>query len=236
MILGTYHMAGSTDLVVPDAGDALSPQRQAEIADLVARLTTFAPTRVAVEAPASAMTKVNAQFEAYRRGEYTLTRNEIDQVGFRLAAELGLDRLECIDERMDMHLDEVIQFAGEHQPALVDRIMTLVGELESATGRLTREGSVVEILRYMNSTEFDQFHRLYILTAQVGAGENYIGADAVAAWYHRNLRIFANIARLAGRPEERLLVLIGSGHGALLREFIRQAPGLELVDPLPYLA
>jgi len=55
------------------------------------------------------------------------------------------------------------------------------------------------------------------------------GADMVAEWHRRNLRMFAKLSRLTG-PGERILVLYGQGHAYLLREFIRQAPDMKLVD------
>ena len=42
LIVGTFHMANpGQDLINPDAGDVLSDERQAEIADLVGRLARF---------------------------------------------------------------------------------------------------------------------------------------------------------------------------------------------------
>src|ERR1700728_551428 len=48
----------------------------------------------------------------------------------------------------------------------------------------------------------------------------YVGADLVAAWHRRNLKMFAKLSRLSG-PGERILVLYGQGHAYLLRDFIR---------------
>jgi hypothetical protein len=57
----------------------------------------------------------------------------------------------------------------------------------------------------------------------------------VANWYRRNLHIFANIARVA-QPGERVLVIMGSGHGTLLRQFVDESPDLDLVSAEPLLA
>jgi len=47
--------------------------------------------------------------------------------------------------------------------------------------------------------------------------------------------IFSNIARLITCPEDRVLVVIGSGHGALLRQLVRECPDYRLVDVAEYL-
>ncbi|HEY3120472.1 MAG TPA: DUF5694 domain-containing protein [Vicinamibacteria bacterium] len=36
-------------------------------------------------------------------------------------------------------------------------------------------------------------------------------------------------------PKDRVLVLIGSGHGKLLRQFLRESPDVELASVLEYL-
>ena len=57
-------------------------------------------------------------------------------------------------------------------------------------------------------------HQAY-LTENVltGAGDNYLGADGVARWYRRNLRIFSNAYDITNfDKEERFLLIYGSGH------------------------
>jgi hypothetical protein len=57
-----------------------------------------------------------------------------------------------------------------------------------------------------------------------------VGADLLAAWYARNVRIFVNLLRVA-QPGDRILVLFGAGHLGILRELVRSAPGFQLIDP-----
>lgn len=45
---------------------------------------------------------------------------------------------------------------------------------------------------------------------QKEAGNDYAAADLVRDWYERNLKICANIARLAESPNERVFVIIGA--------------------------
>ena len=78
-------------------------------------------------------------------------------------------------------------------------------------------------------------HGWYMVMATVGRDTTYKGAEEVAKWYTRNLYIFANIARVA-QPGERVLVIMGSGHGTLLRQFVDESPELDLVSAEPLLA
>jgi hypothetical protein len=89
------------------ADDVMAPKRQAELAQLLAVLKAFRPTKIAVEA-AVYEDKVRQQYAAYLAGRYTLTRNETDQIGFRLAKELGMKSVypeELIDRKHDLFLE-----------------------------------------------------------------------------------------------------------------------------------
>ena len=75
------------DIFNTQADDVLAPKRQAEIAQLLEVLRKFQPTKIAIESDPNGPRP--RQYIEYLAGTYTLTRNEIDQVGFRLAKELG---------------------------------------------------------------------------------------------------------------------------------------------------
>jgi hypothetical protein len=57
----------------------------------------------------------------------------------------------------------------------------------------------------------------------------YGTTDPIANWYKRNLRMFTNVYRIA-EPRERILLVVGSGHGAILRRLATDAPDVCLVD------
>src|SRR5437660_4350899 len=89
LILGTYHMANpGHDIHNMQVDDVLAPQRQQEIAQLLDVLKRFHPTIIAIESDSNGPRP--QQYRDYLAGTYTLGRNEIEQIGFRLAKELGL--------------------------------------------------------------------------------------------------------------------------------------------------
>ena len=53
-------------------------------------------------------------------------------------------------------------------------------------------------------------------------------------WHKRNIRIFANLARIA-EPGDRIIVIFGSGHSPLLRYFVESHAQMKLVEPNDYL-
>ncbi len=75
---------------------------------------------------------------------------------------------------------------------------------------------------------------LNIVTNPVGDQNNFVGADASASWWHRNFRMYAHVQRYA-RPGERVLVIGGQGHTAILRQLLADDPDREAVDVRPFL-
>lgn len=237
MILGTHHMDNpGLDYANPAVDDVLAPRRQAEIAAVAQALAEFRPTRIAIEVPPSRDSAINAQYGAYRAGTYTLARNEIDQLGYRLAGMLGQGRVYPVDYRLDMDFGGAMQWAAQNgQGELAQRmgatVQAMVGEMNARIATTSVGAQLAEA----NSARADSMHGLYLVLATVGRDTTYKGAEEVANWYTRNLYIFANIARVA-QPGERVLVIMGSGHGTLLREFVDASPELDLVSAEPYLA
>src|SRR4051794_3134617 len=70
LVLGTVHFGGSTaDLFSPSVPDILSEKRQRELAEMLAALKRFQPTKIAVESTPEGIGKVNGEYQAYLKGE-----------------------------------------------------------------------------------------------------------------------------------------------------------------------
>lgn len=237
MVLGTFHFTGGgQDYVNSEVDDYLAPARQAEIEAVVEQLAEFNPTRIVVELDPEAEERFNAQYDAYRRGEHILTVNERQQIGMRLAARLGHDRLYAADYSSDMDFDAMMA-AGQAngQGHLMARMEELRASIEAMDARLNRaDVSVTERLIAMNEPEFLQMHNIYLTLAQLGGPGNPVGATEMTQWWGRNLHIFAQISWIA-EPGERVLVIYGSGHKFLFDQFIQDAVEMEWVDSLDYL-
>jgi hypothetical protein len=237
MVLGTYHMNNpGMDYANAVADDVLTPRRQAEIAAVAQALAEFRPTRIAIEAEPGRDSVWNARYHAWRRGEHTLTRDEREQLGFRLAGMLGHDRVYPVDYKLDMDVGGVMQFAAQNgQGELAQRMGATIQAIVAEMNARMATTPVGAILADANSARADSMHGWYLVMATVGRDTTYAGAHEVANWYRRNLYIFANIARVA-QPGERVLVIMGSSHGTPLRQFVDDSPDLDLVSAEPYLA
>ncbi len=237
MVLGVYHFTGGgQDYINPEVDDYLAPVRQAEIEALVDRLVRFQPTRIVVELLPEHEARFNGLYQDYLRGEHALTVNERQQIGMRLAARLGHERLYAADYASGMDFNALFA-AAEHngQSALLGRLQALQEVMQAEELELNRpEVSVTERLISVNTPEAVARHDVYLTLAQLGGPEGAVGADQMTAWWGRNLQIYAQISWIA-EPGERVLVIYGAGHKYLLDQFIGEAQEMSLVDPLDYL-
>ncbi len=236
LVLGTYHFANpGLDVVKTDVADILSAEKQAEIRDVVEAIARFGPTKVAVEQLPAAAPRLDTLYQAYRGGRHALQRDETEQLGFRLAGIFDHDRVFPVDHRGEFPFGVVMQYAQEHDPAFIALVQREIARITAEANRQQKEYTIGRILRLANDPEkLARDHGMYMRFARVGAGDNYVGADLVAKWYDRNIRIFSNLQRIA-EPGDRIVLLIGSGHAPILRELITYDPQMMLVEAVEFL-
>lgn len=240
LVIGTVHLANpGRDVSNVTVDDMLTAERQREIEKVTDRLAAFRPTHLAVEWPAAEQAKLDQRYRDYRAGTYRLSADEVDQIGLRLAARLGLERLDAVDWN-EMPPGSIEDFdwetwAAQHgQQALLDAIREPHRSQAEAT--LFRRSTLLASLRELNRPEaLTDSNRKYFDYALLGDQTHHPGANWVANWYGRNLKIFANLVRRAAKPTDRLLVLYGAGHAFLLRQFATQSGAFAVVDAERYL-
>jgi Family of unknown function (DUF5694) len=229
LVLGVYHMANpGHDIFNMQADDVLSPKRQEEIAELAAVLEKFKPTTIAVENDSQG--KLNERYAKYLAGQYLLTADEIDQIGLRLAKDLGHTAVYAVDADGDFPFQRVIDYAkATGQQAKLEAHMGEIGEMVKAQGEYLKTHTVLQTLLYMNSdAKVAQDVGFYYLEARYGEPGDYAGPDLLAEWYRRNVRIYNNVAKLVTSPEDRILVIFGAGHLGWLRQDFAADPTLRL--------
>ncbi len=239
LLLGSFHFkdAGLDGYKPKFDIDILSPERQREVEEVVSRLSKFRPTKIGLEVPKEKKDLINERYSNYLKGEYTLPSNEIYQLGFRLAKSNGLKSVEAIDVKGRAYDPEpdVKTFAEQNsQQQLLESPWNKRFEaLYQHDDELKTKQKLWEHLHYINSEERIRIgHGHYLIGEfEVGKEDQYPGVDSVTGWwYNRNLRIFANLARMAQSPNDRILVLIGAGHLPILRHAAQCSPQFQLVE------
>jgi hypothetical protein len=66
----------------------------------------------------------------------------------------------------------------------------------------------------------------YYQWAQFGEPGDWAGADLLAGWFRRNIRIYTNVMQLIDSSSERVLVIFGAGHLGWLRYDFASNPNI----------
>jgi Family of unknown function (DUF5694) len=234
MIVGMVHMDNpDTSVVRLEIPDVLLPQQQAEIASMTESLARFKPTQVHVESE----NDVAARYARYLAGELQSDRDEIVQVAFRLAKQLGLAKVHASDARIFADYGPVQAFVAAHGPskAVWDDMLARAIKITEGRKELLGTRGLLAYIRHLNEPEImalDHTFQRWLLP--IGEGKEQPGPDVVATWYRRNVFICAKIIQ-AAKPGERLAVFFGASHSYLLRQCISETPGFKLVDANDYL-
>jgi Family of unknown function (DUF5694) len=242
LILGTYHFDNpGRDLHNMKVDDVGTPEKQAELADVAARLARFEPNKIAVEAVSERDDLTTKKFDGFTPEMLTKNADERVQIAFRLAHNLGQKSVYGIDEQSDkidyFPYDKVQAYAKAHgKAAMLDDLNAQVGATISQMEADQKTKSVREMLLEQNQPariEADHYNFYYALLP-LGNNQTQPGADLNGNWYLRNAKIFAKLTQIA-KPGDRIVVTFGAGHCYWLRHFVRNTPGFVLVEADDYL-
>ncbi|ALC89136.1 hypothetical protein AM500_04515 [Bacillus sp. FJAT-18017] len=235
LIVGTFHMGSTPDLIQTGLDNILSPQRQAEIAEVIVNLKRFEPNKIAVEVEKERQAEINKSYQDYLNNSFQVKVNELHQIGFRLNAEMKNSEIFAVDWMRDVGqkgIGEVMEWAKANQPELFKRITETY--LPNIAPDFNNQ-SISGILKMCNDrTRLNLEQEMYMNVARIGEGLNYMGIEWLRWWYQRNLIIFSNITRLAN-TNDRILLLIGSAHVYLITQFLSESGLFEIEDLNKYI-
>lgn len=249
LTLGTFHFNfPNLDLKKiddTDKIDVLSHKYQEELKLIVKKLERFRPTIIVIEREPEFQEKYDSLYQSYLEGQHQLTRDEEQQIGFRLAKKLKLNRLYCADSWGADYEDVKQVLEGEDSVSKQKFMNFFFNNADSILQSSRKEKHIFKtqgILAELKRTNRDKIPIESLGDYLVGifkyeTQENeYFGVDFTTGWwFSRNLRIFRNIQRINATPEDRILVIYGAGHMNLLNLFFESSPEYNLHAANDYL-
>lgn len=231
-----------------EADDVLAPERQSQLRELTDRPAAADFDRVALEVPRELDAELNDQYRAVR-DDFEIddeplpdgpvgVRNEVVQVGFRLAERLDHDQVHAVDSR-----PPIPDTGGDWSIAVdAEQVPYPIPDFEAMTERETRrlrESTLLEYFREMNSEpNLQDLHTgnaaASLLPGDDPPGDDYAGATQFGHWYERNSRMAQNVWA-AAEPGDDVLFLVGGSHVLPPRQVLDAAPPCCPVSPLPLL-
>lgn len=225
LLVGSFHMNNpGHDVHNTKVDDVLADKRQREIADVARLIARFRPTKIMVEADSTSQPKLDADFAASCHGKRAMTRNEVEQLGFRIACDQKLPGVVAVDWnelgpiKSEDSVDYIAAIERHGQQAQREEHLRIGKALNDEDQRTLAQGTIGDALLRLNSPEWLRANaRAYFRIGLYGTAQDPIGANWDMLWYGRNLAIFNNIVR-ATKPGDRVLVIYGAGHGNWLRQ------------------
>ena len=249
LTLGSFHFSfPNRDIAKTDRDDqidVLDSKYQKEIELIVDKLAEFKPTKIVIEREPEYQKTYDSLYTSYLNGKHVLTRSEEQQIGFRLAKQMGLKKLYCTDAWGNDY-EDVLKITDGNDTIAKEKFMDFFYNNPDSTltsfhdekDVFKTEGILAEFKR-TNSREYVKKglgdYLIGIFKYETGEYEQF-GPDFVTSWwFNRNLRIFRNIQRIDAEPEDRILVIYGSGHMNLLNILFEASPEYELLQVNDYL-
>jgi len=240
LTLGTFHFdfpnLDRVQISESNQIDVLEPKYQIEIDKLVKLLAEFKPTIIAIERHPGAQNSIDSLFQLYLINRYDLKRSEDEQIGFRLAKHLGINKIYCVDEwgeytdKIDKLLDdensnEYINFQksfSEHPDSIKRFEPKEVFREEGIVAQLINLNDEKNIRRSLGNYLIGNFK-------YETQPYDYTGVDfETGRWFNRNLRIFRNIQRIDTKPSDRIFLIFGAGHLNILNYLFECSPEYDL--------
>lgn len=239
LLVGTFHFAYyNLDAHKTDASkqlDILSAQRQKELKELLDYIARFKPNKIAFEA--TPQWHSMEKYRKYQQGQYQSEKDERFQIAFRLMNRFHLDTAYAVDaESLSEDLDKNDRFKPFADSIYKDwdfnsedPMDIKYRQLYDYQDSLSRKLTLLNYFKYLNAHKSIQRSWGAYLVGDFKLGE-YRGTDALAMhFYSRNLRIFRNIQRITTSPSDRILVLFGAGHMAVLQQLFECSPEYKLI-------
>lgn len=239
LLLGTFHFSNpGLDIVKVKSVDILGDKAQAELETITAAIARFHPTKIFVEVEWSRQGELDELYRQYLAGTYQAyvtakfpadrrsfyLTNEIMQLAFRAGKKASVPRIYGLDYSQTAFPYDSVQkvMQAAHQEVLIKQIQDTFHALEVEQNRKLATLSLADVLLYFNTPQrLAENKGAYLnLLNRAGNVGNFAGSYLVAEWYRRNLYMYSILQKTVTPADERVLVLLGAGHIAMMRDFV----------------
>ncbi len=247
LLVGTFHFSNpGSDLVKTTTFNVLAPKPQAELEAITNRIQAFGPQKIFVECSYDEQAALDTLYHAYLGGQYEAyvkrrykparqnyyLRNEIFQLAFRAGKKAGLSRIHAFDYDNTSFPYDSVQRAiqAANQQPLQRQIDAEHQRLIAKQNQKIATFTLTQLLLDLNTPASLATNKsMYLhLFNRAGRPNDFVGAYLVSEWYRRNLYMYSLVQKLTEPTDKKVMVLVGAGHAAMLREFIQLDPRFHL--------
>jgi len=241
LLVGTFHFANfnpenNGDIVQKKISDVLTDENQTELENIALRIAEFKPDRIFVEESYKRQKKLDSIFSSFSKSTNykTAKRQETYQLAFRVAKKLNHTKVYGIDLRTNFPYDSLLtEMKKAKQFDLINKDELELENLEKSANELfSSDKTLSEIIFHFNEEKYrrDDINWYLSLANQGGELENFVGSYLTSEWYRRNLHMFSIIQKSIENKDKRIMILAGSSHIAMFKDFIDYNPDWTTVE------
>lgn len=225
-----------------DQIDVLSPQYQKEIELISKKLAQFKPDAIVIEWPLYKQSEIDSLYNSYLTSKHELNRNEIQQLGFRIARMCNA-KIYCADAwgAHTTHIEKLLDDDESNEYLAFEESFSnspdsaLYYEDEPI---FKQQGILAQLIHLNDPVHIKKDLGNYLIKhfKYESVKGDYTGTDFESGrWFNRNLRILRNIQRIPDTAGKRILVIFGAAHMNILNYLFECSPEYKLLNINDYL-
>jgi hypothetical protein len=235
LLIGTFHFTNpGLDVAKVNTFNVMTDKSQKELENITNKIKKFGPDKIFVEWNYEKQVKLDKFYNKNTDSLFKNNASEIVQLALRSAKKLGHKKLFGIDyNQTAFPYDSLVKGMQEaNQLDLIKEDKEEMAAYEKSQNQKISKYSLTELLKDYNTKEWNAAGvKWYIQKAnKAGKTDNFVGAYLVSEWYRRNLYMYSLIQKLTENKDDKIMVLLGAGHTAMLREFIKYDSDFEIVE------
>ena len=230
LLFGSFHFENpGLDVAKVNTFNVMSDKSQKELENITNKIKKFGPDKIFVEWNFKKQDKLD---KFYAKNTDSLLKNDSDeivQIALRSAKKLGHKKLYGIDYNdTDFPYDSLVkEMKAANQFDLIKKNEETIKHNETDFNTKITKYSLTQLLLDVNTKDISW----YLETAiKGGKTDNFVGAFLVSEWYRRNLYMYALIEKLTESKDDKIMVLLGAGHTAIIKEFVKHNSEYEIVE------
>jgi len=230
LLVGTSHWnnykKADFDVAQTNEIDILSATYQKDLNDIADKIVAFKPDKIFVERTLNYQPKLDSLLNLYKTTEWgNDKRNEIYQLGFRVAKTLKHNRVYGIDFRNTEFSYDSLMKAMEtaKQTTLISSFNADIKQYETNYNTLVSEQrSLKDILYFLNDDKQRQLDLSWYLEGANKGGDlnSTVGSFLASEWIKRNIYSYGLIQKYTQSKDKRIMILMGASHIAVLKQLI----------------
>ena len=235
LLIGTFHYNNpGVDIAKTKSFDILSEKSQLELNQISSKIKEYNPTKVFVEWPYNEQEELDSLYQLYREKKYFTNdslsdfylKNEIFQLAFKVAKQNNLKTVYGIDYSTSFPYGDVMNdIERNKQFKLKEKIENTISKFTTTFDNKIDSGALLKELTYFENSKKMRYLSNDLhnnLMSIAGSSNDFNGVFLTSEWYKRNLYMWSLIQKHTNKSDERIMILLGSSHVAMLELFIKE--------------